>query len=102
MGGEEGGEVRTGFVENDGGRFPEGVEGVGEDEEERNEEEKYEVEEVKAGSLVIIHGNVLHKSGRNTSGKSRFVYTFHVIEGENEYDDRNWLRPPEGGFSKLS
>ena len=63
--------------------------------------EKYDLEEVKAGTLVLIHGNLLHKSERNLSGKSRIIYTFHVIEGQAEYDERNWLQPPSGGFSKL-
>jgi ectoine hydroxylase-related dioxygenase (phytanoyl-CoA dioxygenase family) len=61
--------------------------------------------DIKAGSLVLIHGNVLHKSEKNTGDKSRFAYTFHVIEGAEgwEYDKRNWLQPPESGegFSKL-
>ncbi|KAI5795154.1 hypothetical protein EDC01DRAFT_615384 [Geopyxis carbonaria] len=69
---------------------------------ETGEEEKFELGEVKAGSLVLIHGNVLHKSERNTSGKSRFIYTFHVIEGENEYDAKNWLQPTSEGFSRLN
>ncbi len=64
-------------------------------------EEEYTLGEVKAGTLVLIHGNLLHKSEKNTSGKSRFIYTFHVIEGENEYDERNWLQPPQQGFSRL-
>ena len=64
-------------------------------------EERYETAEVKAGTLVLIHGNLLHKSERNLSGKSRFIYTFHVIEGESVYDDKNWLQPPASGFSKL-
>lgn len=33
--------------------------------------------EVKAGTLVLIHGNVLHKSSKNLSRKSRHIYTFH-------------------------
>ena len=68
---------------------------------EEGHEEKYDLGEVKAGSLVLIHGNLLHKSERNSSSRSRLIYTFHVIEGENEYDKRNWLQPPEEGFSKL-
>lgn len=64
-------------------------------------DEEYETEEVKAGTLVLIHGNLLHKSKKNLSGKSRFIYTFHVIEGESEYDGKNWLQPPAGGFSRL-
>ncbi|KAL4763817.1 phytanoyl-CoA dioxygenase family protein [Aspergillus foveolatus] len=88
----------TGFVSNKGEKFPRGLE-VGEDEGEP----EVEVLDVKAGSLVLIHGNVLHKSEKNTGDKSRFAYTFHVIEGAEgwEYDSRNWLQPPEGGFSRL-
>ena len=65
-------------------------------------EERYDMGEVKAGTLVLIHGNILHKSEKNTSSKSRNIYTFHVIEGEEKYDERNWLQPPEQGFSRLS
>ncbi|KAJ5668535.1 Phytanoyl-CoA dioxygenase domain-containing protein 1 [Penicillium maclennaniae] len=67
-------------------------------------DEDLEILNVKAGSLVLIHGNVLHKSEKNTSPHSRFAYTFHVIEGAEgwDYDKRNWLQPPEGGFSKLT
>lgn len=58
--------------------------------------------EVDAGSLVLIHGNVLHKSGSNTSTESRIIYTFHVIEGSFEYPDDNWLKcTSEDGFSKI-
>jgi phytanoyl-CoA hydroxylase len=88
----------TEFVENEWRRFPEG-EGFGE--KEGQKEDEYTMGPVKAGSLVLIHGNILHKSEKNTSGKSRIIYTFHVIEGENKYDERNWLQPPEEGFSKL-
>ncbi|KAI9887183.1 MAG: hypothetical protein M1823_001010 [Watsoniomyces obsoletus] len=63
---------------------------------------EYTLTEVEAGSLVIIHGNVLHKSEKNKGNKSRFVYTFHIIEGENRYDERNWLQPGgDEGFSRL-
>ena len=92
---EEGG---TGFEDVAGAKFPENVEirELG-----KEEEEGYELGEVKAGTLVLIHGNLLHKSERNLSGKSRFIYTFHVIEGENDYDGRNWLQPPEKGLTRL-
>ena len=39
---------------------------------------------------MIIHGNVLHKSEANRSLHSRYIYTFHVIEGEAKYDEKNW------------
>ena len=73
-------------------------------EEEWVVEEEYRVGEVKAGDLVLIHGNLLHKSEKNLSGKSRYIYTFHVIEGGSgwEYDGKNWLQPIAGkGFTKL-
>ncbi|MCJ1391926.1 hypothetical protein MMC18_004793, partial [Xylographa bjoerkii] len=97
----------TEFVAVEGARFPEGMEveegdGRQEEEEEEEEEEVYTLGEVKAGTLVLIHGNLLHKSERNRSSKGRMIYTFHVIEGESEYDARNWLQPPEGGFTRLT
>lgn len=69
--------------------------------EDKEKEEEYQLGEVKAGTLVLIHGNLLHKSEANTSQRSRFIYTFHIIEGDHEYDTRNWLQPPEAGFTKL-
>ena len=87
----------TEFVDVEGERWPEGMD----KEEGAAGEEEYELGEVKAGTLVLIHGNLLHKSERNLSEKSRFIYTFHVIEGEAEYDTKNWLQPPEKGFTRL-
>ena len=86
----------TEFIENEGKRFPAGLDG------EEGEEGEYVLGEVKAGTLVLIHGNLLHKSEKNTSEKGRIIYTFHVIEGEESvYDDRNWLQPPREGFTKI-
>jgi ectoine hydroxylase-related dioxygenase (phytanoyl-CoA dioxygenase family) len=85
----------------EGARFPQG-EGYGEGLRGESEGE-YVPGEVKAGSLVLIHGNLLHKSERNLSQKGRIIYTFHVIEGGEgyRYDERNWLQPPAEGFTKL-
>lgn len=93
----------TGFADNEGARFPKGLEVADseKDYEVVDKEEEYTMGEVKAGTLVLIHGNILHKSEKNTSGKSRNIYTFHVIEGDLKYDERNWLQPPAQGFSKL-
>lgn len=66
--------------------------------------EDYKLVECKAGSLVLIHNSVLHKSEKNRSSKSRYAYAFHVIDGINGYDELNWLQvPPSGGtqFLKL-
>lgn len=91
----------TTFADNDGAQFPAGLETQPRAAESGASKEEYTMGEVKAGTLVLIHGNLLHKSEKNLSGKSRFIYTFHVIEGEHNYDARNWLQPPEQGFSKL-
>ncbi|OLL23846.1 Phytanoyl-CoA dioxygenase domain-containing protein 1, partial [Neolecta irregularis DAH-3] len=63
--------------------------------------EDFVMGECSAGTLILIHGNILHKSGRNTSTKSRYAYTFHMIEGEAKYDHRNWLQTPGKPFTKL-
>ncbi|KAJ3487446.1 hypothetical protein NLI96_g3524 [Meripilus lineatus] len=67
-------------------------------------EGEYVLVTCEPGDLVIIHGSVLHKSERNTSSKTRFAYTFHMIESPPyaEYDQKNWLQPtPEMPFSKI-
>ena len=48
--------------------------------------------EVKAGSLLLIHGEVLHRSKVNLSPKSRNVYTFHVFDaGVSKWSNENWF-----------
>ncbi|KAJ8606947.1 hypothetical protein MRB53_040612 [Persea americana] len=91
------GESGTTFVDVETARYPEGLETM----PEIDGEEEYTIGPVKAGTLVLIHGNLLHKSERNTSHKGRIIYTFHCIDGAYEYDKRNWLQPPAQGFSKL-
>eukprot|EP00123_Amoebidium_parasiticum_P006003 comp17061_c0_seq2/m.15799 comp17061_c0_seq2/g.15799 ORF comp17061_c0_seq2/g.15799 comp17061_c0_seq2/m.15799 type:complete len:271 (-) comp17061_c0_seq2:20-832(-) len=44
----------------------------------------------KRGTVVVIHGAVVHKSSENTSDKSRNVYTFHSISGSAHYCNKNW------------
>lgn len=87
----------TEFISNSGSVFPPGPQYYASD-----TTGEYRLEEVKAGSLVLIHGNLLHKSEKNTSEKGRIIYTFHVIEGKGAaYDGRNWLQPPEDGFTVI-
>lgn len=91
------GGVGTEMTENGGPQFPPGDEYGG----KGGVDGEYVPGQVKAGTLVLIHGNLLHKSEKNTSQKGRIIYTFHVIEGGREYDDRNWLQPNTSGFTKL-
>uniref|UniRef100_UPI00398F71FE phytanoyl-CoA dioxygenase domain-containing protein 1 isoform X3 n=1 Tax=Pristiophorus japonicus TaxID=55135 RepID=UPI00398F71FE len=58
---------------------------------------------VKKGGLVLIHGEVVHKSALNTSDKSRHAYTFHLMESrDTHWSEENWLQPtPELPFPLL-
>lgn len=52
--------------------------------------------EVEKGTLVVLHGLLPHKSGANTSPKSRHAYSVHLIEATAAYPEDNWLhRSPE-------
>ncbi|MDY7227191.1 phytanoyl-CoA dioxygenase family protein [Hyalangium rubrum] len=48
--------------------------------------------EVKKGTLVVLHGLLPHKSGANTSPKSRHAYSLHLIDGTATYPEDNWLQ----------
>eukprot|EP00898_Chlorokybus_atmophyticus_P001644 jgi/Chlat1/2480/Chrsp175S08712 len=49
--------------------------------------------EVKAGSLVLLHGTLVHMSHENKSPLSRHAYSVHFIEGEgSRWADNNWLQ----------
>lgn len=46
---------------------------------------------VVVGTMVLIHGEVVHKSEKNTSANSRHIYTFHCYEQKGtEYSKENW------------
>lgn len=60
--------------------------------------------EVKAGSLVLLHGGNVHLSKENTSPHSRHAYSMHFVEGAPgfSYPPDNWLqRPAELPFEPL-
>ena len=59
--------------------------------------------DVITGSLVVIHGQVLHKSESNLSDQPRHAYTFHMVETKgSEYAKGNWLQPTQDlPFPKL-
>ncbi|XP_020730415.2 phytanoyl-CoA dioxygenase domain-containing protein 1 isoform X2 [Odocoileus virginianus] len=58
---------------------------------------------VLRGALVLIHGEVVHKSERNFSDRSRQAYTFHLMEAAGTvWSPDNWLQPtPELPFPPL-
>ena len=46
--------------------------------------------EVPSGSLVLLHGALVHFSYENSSGVSRHAYSMHVVEGKHAYPKENW------------
>jgi ectoine hydroxylase-related dioxygenase (phytanoyl-CoA dioxygenase family) len=71
----------TEFVDNGGARFPVGKEfGSGKVGGE------YKLGEVKAGTLVLIHGNLLHKSEKNVSQKGRIIYKLVTAAERRVYE----------------
>ena len=59
------------------------------------DDESYVAAPVKSGSMVLIDGQVVHKSAANTSDKPRHAYTFHIVENADphKYLADNWLQP---------
>ena len=48
-----------------------------------------------AGTLVLLHGSLVHWSAPNTSARSRHAFTVHVVEGQGAaWLDDNWLQRP--------
>ncbi|XP_059619066.1 phytanoyl-CoA dioxygenase domain-containing protein 1 homolog [Phlebotomus argentipes] len=58
---------------------------------------------VEAGTCVLIHSQVVHRSDQNKSNKARHAYTFHVIETDGvKYSEDNWLQSsPDSSFPIL-
>ena len=62
---------------------------------------------VPAGSLVLMHGLLPHRSDANRSPRSRLAYTLHVTDASSRYAPENWLQPladapPEGFDAELA
>lgn len=59
-------------------------------------EEEFVAAPVRKGTLVLIHGEVVHMSKANLSERSRNIYTFHLYDaGTSEWSKDNWLQPTE-------
>ena len=51
--------------------------------------------ECGAGPLILLHGQLPHRSDPNTSDRSRHAYTLHLVDGGAEYPADNWLQRPD-------
>lgn len=47
---------------------------------------------VPRGTLIVLHGLLPHRSGPNTSSRTREAYSVHLVEGAAYYPDDNWLQ----------
>ncbi|MFM7345961.1 MAG: phytanoyl-CoA dioxygenase family protein, partial [Tagaea sp.] len=52
--------------------------------------------EAAQGTLIVLHGLLPHRSGANTSPKSRHAYSVHAIDGACAYPSDNWLKRADG------
>ena len=43
------------------------------------------------GTIIGIHGSLVHMSESNKSAHSRHAYTFHMIERSAQYSKDNWF-----------
>lgn len=50
--------------------------------------------EAKAGTVVLLHGLLPHRSSPNTSPRSRAAYSLHLVDGTAHYPADNWLQRP--------
>ncbi|GAB4828765.1 hypothetical protein Ancab_018425 [Ancistrocladus abbreviatus] len=75
-------------------RFIRGNEGVYFDQPSPSYEQKDFVPiEVQAGSLVVIHGDLIHQSFENQSSESRHAYSLHVVDTVGcKWAEDNWIR----------
>ncbi|GMH01985.1 hypothetical protein Nepgr_003824 [Nepenthes gracilis] len=75
-------------------RFIRGNEGVHFDQPSPSYDQKdFLPIEVKAGSLVVIHGDLVHQSFENQSSTSRHAYSLHVVDTDGcKWAEDNWIR----------
>ena len=48
--------------------------------------------EADTGTLVVLHGRLPHLSYENKSSASRYAYALHLIDGNCNYPEDNWLQ----------
>jgi phytanoyl-CoA hydroxylase len=48
--------------------------------------------EARAGTLVVLHGAVMHASAANTSLVSRHAYSVHYVDASAKWERSNWLQ----------
>ncbi len=52
--------------------------------------------EAPAGTMVMLHGLLPHRSAPNHSARSRLAYSLHMVDANCHYAETNWLQRPAG------
>lgn len=50
--------------------------------------------QMEKGSLAVFPGRFVHKSHDNVSNKSRYAYTWHLMDSGSKWSPHNWLQRP--------
>ncbi|KAL8950200.1 MAG: hypothetical protein Q9222_003747 [Ikaeria aurantiellina] len=69
--------------------------------ETQQKEYEYKPLEVKKGSLIVFHGNLLHKSGINLSQSNRIAYNFNIVDGSANIPEESYMKPADGKYTQL-
>ena len=57
---------------------------------------------VPKGTLILFHGNLMHRSGLNKSENNRIAYTCCIVEGNAEAPGDSYMMPEkEEGYERL-
>ena len=63
---------------------------------------EYQALGVRKGTLVLFHGNLMHKSGANKSQKNKIACTFSIIEDDVvDCPDDCYMKSVDGDFERL-
>ena len=58
--------------------------------------------EAKSGTVILLHGDLVHYSYANVSPMKRHAYTMHVVESKNtKWNEDNWLQRYDTPFNQL-
>ena len=69
--------------------------------QEMTTEYEYTPLEAKKGTLILFHGNLMHKSETNRSNHSRIAYMFSIVEGGLKCPDNLYMKPIVGDYDSL-
>lgn len=64
-------------------------------------EYEYTPLEAKKGTLILFHGNLMHKSEANRSSRDRIAYMFSIVEGGLKCPDNLYMKPTVGEYDSL-